>query len=147
MSSCSCCQIKIIFTWSHKRVDSSLSCISGGSWSRWAFRCARKTGISWYSRRSRCSRPSGGQRSSGTYRSTWREGRVWRRWSWSEKKTRVLLFNWSLPRNSLSKLSSGLTVRDLMDLWDQLVLLDSEASWVSQEREEREAPLDYLVLL
>lgn len=34
-----------------------------------------------------------------------------------------------------------------MDLWDQLVLLDSEASWVSQEIEEREAPLDYLVLL
>lgn len=34
-----------------------------------------------------------------------------------------------------------------MDLLDQLVLQDSEASWGSQEAEERVAPKDYLVLL
>lgn len=34
-----------------------------------------------------------------------------------------------------------------MVLWDQLVLQDSEASWVSQEAEEREAHMDCLVLL
>lgn len=34
-----------------------------------------------------------------------------------------------------------------MDHWDQLVLQDSEASWVSREAEEREAPMDCLVLL
>lgn len=34
-----------------------------------------------------------------------------------------------------------------MDLWARLVLQDSEALWVSQEVEEREAHMDYLVLL
>lgn len=34
-----------------------------------------------------------------------------------------------------------------MDLWDQLVLQDSEASWESQEAEESEVHMDYLVLL
>lgn len=34
-----------------------------------------------------------------------------------------------------------------MDLWDQLELQASEASWVSQEAEEREAHMDFLVLL
>lgn len=34
-----------------------------------------------------------------------------------------------------------------MDLWDPLGLQDSEASWVSLEAEEREAHMDYLVLL
>lgn len=34
-----------------------------------------------------------------------------------------------------------------MDLWDQLVSQDSEASWGSQEAEEREVLMGYLVPL
>lgn len=34
-----------------------------------------------------------------------------------------------------------------MDLWDQLVLQDSEVSWVSQEAEESAVHMDYLDLL